>query len=278
MRSKIEAFEGKVARGDARPPYHRGMVDRSAETDGTPPAAERDLSLDGSGERSPPPSVAADAGRALREARRWSGVPVAVSLALVGFSVLFGVYGPRVVDRGAPSIGTPLWEAADAAVEYLDWFAMGFHSQGAEQVPVGEVNATLWDLLRVASVCPDLSSHEFHPLRPQPFNLPGASSAAVVIYVRDSSPGREYLALIVAPFSEQYTLFSEFGQPRFLAPGGAIGVEAAPAERVSSAALAWTNGSVVYVAVGSRKTTLGDVAADLVPAMAGDANSATEGM
>lgn len=251
------------------------MADRSSDPADSPtPAPER--SPEGSGERSPGSSVASDASRALREARRWSGVPVAISLALVGFSVLFGVYGPRVVDRGAPSIGTPLWEAADSAVEYLDWFALRVDSQMVERIAVGEANSQLWNELRVPSVCPDLSAHDFHPSRPQSFSLPGASAAAVVVYTRDAQPGREYLALVVAPFTEQYTLFSDFGQPRFLAPGGAIVVEAAPSERVCSSALAWTNGSVVFLAVGSRKTTLGDVKTDLIPTMAGDASNEAE--
>lgn len=200
--------------------------------------------------------------------RRWSGIPVAASLSLVAFSVLFGVYGPRVVDRGTPAIGTPLWEAVDAAAEYLDQFILNAPYRPGEPVAIGEANAALARLLQQAGTCPDLGRHDFVPTQPQSIHVPGAPQSAVVVYSRAGRGGTEYLGLVIAPYHEQFTLFSEFGRPQFLRPGGAVGVDAAPSDRVDSATLAWTNGSLLFVAVGSRRTTLEDVGADLVPSNA----------
>ncbi len=212
------------------------------------------------------PAVSASA-RSLREERRWSGLPIAASLALVAFAVVFGVYGPRVVDRGSPQVGTPLWEAVDAAVEHLDQYILHAPFRQGEVVAMGEVNAELTTILRMPLACPDLTEHDFVPCRPQALRIPGASDAAVVVFSRGGKNDVEYLSLVIAPYREQYTLFSDFGRPQFLVPGGAIGVDAAPSDRVASSTLAWTNGSLLFVAAGSRRTTLGDVAPDLVPFM-----------
>jgi hypothetical protein len=243
--------------GEARPRHtNRGLSERTIVRMAGSDVAPDTLETSAAAQRPPAP------------VRRWSGLPIATSLALVAFSVVFGVYGPRVVDRGSPSVGTPLWEAVDAAAEYLDQYIFHAPFREDERVAMGEATAELAQILHQPVVCPDLSDHDFLPFKPRRIRVPGAPHAAVVVFARSASGGTEYLSLVIAPYNEQYTLFSEFGRPHFLVPGGAIGVDAAPSDRIASSSLAWTNGTLLFVAIGSKRTTLGDVAPDLAPAMA----------
>jgi hypothetical protein len=244
-------------------PYDRLMVstpEENTEPDGAPGPRTAGASVGES-----VGNATASGARAFREVRRWSGLPVAASLSLVAFAVLFGVYGPRVVDRGSPSVGTPLWEAADSAVDHLERHVLHAPFRDDQSVQMGEANAALAKILGPGFVCPDLGSHLFAPNLPTSIGLPGAAAAAAVVYSRKVPQGIEYLNLVITPYREQYIVMSDFGKPQFLLPGPAIGVEAAPSDRVESRTLAWSNGTAVYVAVGSRKTTLDEVASDLIP-------------
>lgn len=222
----------------------------------------------------PAPSSEATPGRTFdrrvrqsRGDRRWSGLPVAASLALVAFTIIFGVYGPRIVDRGSPSVGTPLWEVVDQVVEHFDTFVSHASFRATDSVDPTTVSAGLTELLHQPFTCPDLTSVEFMPLEPHTLRLSGAARSAAVIFARPTRDGTEYLCLAIAPYAEQYTMFSEFGRPELLPSGGAITVDAAPSEQVHPSALTWTDGTFLYVAVGSRRTTLADVTPALAPAM-----------
>jgi hypothetical protein len=216
--------------------------------------------------------------RPTRDDRRWSGLPIAASLSLVAFAIIFGIYGPRVVDRGSPSVGTPLWEVVDRVVEHFDAFIAHASINDASVIDQESASSILNGLLRtgqidtdgrVPLICPDLTPIDFAPLEPQTLMLPGATRSAAIVFARASKEGMEYLILAIAPYAEQYTLFSDFGRPQLLEPGGAIAVDAAATERVHASALTWTDGAFLYVAVGSRRTTLLDASPSLVPAMSG---------
>jgi hypothetical protein len=209
--------------------------------------------------------------RAAREPRRWSGLPIAASLALVAFAIVFGVYGPRVVDRGSPSVGTPLWEVVDTVVEHFDRFVSHASFRTADAIDTEAASKAMSELLHQAFTCPDLTGVEFAPIEPQMLRLPGASRSGATIYTRMAKDGLEYLCLAVAPYAEQYTMFSEFGRPELLPMGGAITFDAAPSDRIHASALIWTDGAFLYVAIGSRRTTLPDVTPALAPAMSVDA-------
>lgn len=248
-----------------------------------PAAAEESPASHEAAESLPSPS-ANGRRRPSRDDRRWSGLPIAASLALVAFAIIFGIYGPRVVDRGSPSVGTPLWEVVDTVVEHFDAFVAHASLEDASVIDQESASAVINDLLRTGRpddggrqplICPDLTAIDFAPLEPQTLRLPGATRSAALAYTRASKEGMEYLLLAIAPYAEQYTLFSDFGRPQLLEPGGAITVEAAPSERVHASALIWTDGAFLYVAVGSRRTTLLDASPVLVPAMSALARPAS---
>lgn len=213
------------------------------------------------------PRVVERSPRVSREDRRWSGLPIVTSLALVAFAVVFGIYGPRVVDRGSPSVGTPLWEVVDQVVEHFDAFSAHAGVRDSEVIAQESASAAMKDMLRMPFVCPDLTAIDFAPTEPEMLRLAGAARSAAVVYVRAAKDGMEYLCLAVAPYSEQYTVYSDFGRPQLLTAGGAITVDSAPSDRVHASALLWTDGAFLYVAVGSRRTTLLDVSPTLLPAM-----------
>ncbi len=245
----------------------RLLSDPTAEAaDREPRAASETLSATVEARRPSRPS---------REDRRWSGLPIAASLSLVAFAIIFGIYGPRVVDRGSPSVGTPLWEVVDTVVEHFDAFVAHASIDDASVIDQESASSVMNSLLRNGRedgaspvlICPDLTTIDFAPLEPQMLRLPGATRSAAIPFTRASKEGTEFLLLAIAPYAEQYTLFSDFGRPQLLQPGGAITVDAAPSERVHASALIWTDGAFLYVAVGSRRTTLLDASPVLVPAM-----------
>ncbi len=206
--------------------------------------------------------AAATLARRHQEARRWSGLPVAASLALVAFAVIFGVYGPRVVDRGTPTVGTAAWELADEVSEQFDRVVVGF--QNKEPMSLADMSSEVTQLLQEPFIAPDLSDLGYRPLTVQPLTVPGASRAALVLYVAATGTARSFLALGAIPDREQYVVYTALGRPLFLPAGEPFRVETNGGLNSDASATILTTGSMVLVVVGSPKSPALDVATRLL--------------
>ena len=214
----------------------------------------------------------------------WSGLAVAASLALVAFSVLFGIYGPPLGDRGNPSLGTSLFELADVTRSVHDELvfetihAMGKDSPETDGTgPVGsgpsiaEVTAAASRILGVSGRIPDLSQQGFRALVPRATRVPGTpsgGSAANVVYVRGAAGSREFVTLTLIPDDEQFIVYDEFGRPRFVPINRPITIDVSSDGFGQRLALAWTDGNVVHVAHASRPEFLDEVYDALTMSMA----------
>lgn len=190
---------------------------------------------------------------------RWSGIPLAASLALVAFSVLFGIYGPRVVDRTTAPLGIPAWELGNAAIERHHERAVGaMHGQGAAITDLGAAEQDIADLLGVAVRLPGEREFPWTIHAPRPITLPGSAKAVQVFFSRPSGVGdhREGLSLVLVPDHEQYVVFSPFGRPLLLPPGDIYPVDPSPDLSTGSSALLWSDGTVVRILTTFSAATL----------------------
>lgn len=196
--------------------------------------------------------------RRLRRANRhWSGLPLAASLALVAFAVLFGIYGPRVVDRSNPPIGIPAWELADAALErHMERHAMAVHETPAS---IETVEAEATGVLGQPANVPDLSQFGFvvYPIRQ--VALPGAGRAVIVLYGRTGLVQPTFLSLVLVPDREQYVVYSPFGKPTYLPKGDVYPVGNSDGIPGPSEAFVWTDGSLVRVLLSLDGSALDEV-------------------
>lgn len=205
----------------------------------------------------------------------WSGLAVAASLALVAFAVLFGIYGPPLGDRGNPSIGTSLFELADVTRSVHDELVFeAIHSMGKDSpgtdgtgppspgLSIEEVSAAAGRILGQAMRAPDLSPQGYRALVPRATRVPGTpsgASAANVVYVRGTSPSRDFVTLTLIPDDEQFLIYDEFGRPRFVPVNRPITIDISSDGFGQRLALAWTDGNIVHVAHASRPECLDEV-------------------
>ncbi|MFO0827728.1 MAG: hypothetical protein U0572_06210 [Phycisphaerales bacterium] len=196
---------------------------------------------------------------AVRSDARWSGVPVAASLALVAFAVIFGIYGPRVVDRATPPLGIPAWDLGQAAAErHLERMMDAIHGPGADKVTVPQAESELRSILGVPVKLPDGESLGFSIFRPRHVSLPGAARAAQVFYARNALGAPDAVSLILVPDRGQYVVFSPFGRPLFLPPWEVYPVSLPEDVGPEESALLWSDGSIIRVVVALSPKTLGD--------------------
>ena len=190
--------------------------------------------------------------------RRWSGLPIAASLALVAFAVVFGIYGPPVVDRGAPSVGTPTWELADEVVDRFEASFLQRHD--GEIMSRADAAERLRELLPMAVDVPDLSAEGYEPAFVEPASLPAANRAAIVGYVSTQNDRLDYLGVAIVPDQEQYVVYSSFGRPKFLPAFELYPVETDLGQLFEPHASVWSNGSVVFVIAGTRGSPIANAA------------------
>ncbi|MDZ4830286.1 MAG: hypothetical protein SGJ09_08840 [Phycisphaerae bacterium] len=229
-------------------------------------------------ERTPIP-VRSRRGAAAHPHPGWSGLPLAASLALVAFAVIFGVYGPRVVDRATPPLGIPAWDLGEAAsARHFEQRMSALHGPGADPVTAHEAEEELRSILGERVTVPDLSGLGFTLYRPRLVSLPGAARAALLYYARSRPGGPESISLVVVPDREQYVVFSPFGRPLFLPRGEVHAVDLPNEGSEPGHGFLWSDGSFVRVAISLTGSTIDDVA-DLLLASssADDGNAGADG-
>ncbi|MDZ4754062.1 MAG: hypothetical protein SGJ11_06155 [Phycisphaerae bacterium] len=203
-------------------------------------------------------SEAARASRGSDQAKRWSGLPVAASLALVAFAVIFGVYGHRVVDRGSPSLGTTTWELADEVVEQFE-LAVVKHRE-AEPILLVEATSEAQRHLRENVQLPDLSATGFQPIAVESVTLPAATRSVLALYAARKEGFTEFVTVTIVPDREQYVVFSRFGRQIFLPVREPYPVETTPGRESDPHATVWSDGKFVFVVLGSSAPAALDIA------------------
>lgn len=192
---------------------------------------------------------------------RWSGVPLAASLALVAFAIFFGIYGPRVGDRITAPLGIPAWDLGEAAAErFHERRNDAVHGAGAEKTTITDAERDAAALLGSSVRLPDLVADGWTVHAPKPVAVPGSARSVAVTFSRSLVGGVERVSLILVPDNEQYVVFSPFGRPLFLPPWEAYPIEL-PQDTIESAvALLWSDGSVVRVLVAGSEAVLSETA------------------
>lgn len=179
--------------------------------------------------------------------RGWSGLPVAASLALVAFAVLFGIFGPRVADRSAPPVGIPVWELAHAARDrHRERVRLAETSgeRGYEGRSIAEAAA---EILGKPVDIPDLGSIGFELYEPRAVSLPGGGRALLLLYARPQRIHRAFLSIAMLPDKEQFLVYSPFGKPLVLPVGEPYPVDSPDSGFADVPSLVWTDGDLVRI-------------------------------
>lgn len=204
----------------------------------------------------PPPPQGPDAEQP-PPARGWSGLPVAASLALVAFAVLFGIYGPRVVDRANAPLGIPVWELANAAFERHRERVRLAETSAEQTISRADAEVALADLIGSAVTVPDLSSIGFGPLAVRPISLPGAARSAIVLYTGQTESGRRnFVSVALVPDREQFVVYSAFGKPAILPIGEPFAVEPEQPGFGDVPSMVWSDGNVIRILHSPDSRTL----------------------
>ncbi len=224
------------------------MPDEVASPTSPPIGDAREAPNDGPGEASPRPR---------RSDRQWSGLPVAASLALVAFAILFGIFGPRVVDRSNPPVGISAWELASAA---SDRHVTRVHQSAAEKPgELAEIEAEASSALGETASIPDLSALGFQPYGSRQISVPGSGRAVIVLYARTKGVEPTFVSLLLVPDREQYVVYSPFGKPTFLPADEVYPVDTSEGTSGGIEAYLWTDQKVVRVLLSSNGRALDEV-------------------
>jgi hypothetical protein len=178
--------------------------------------------------------------------RGWSGLPVAASLALVAFAVLFGIYGPRVVDRSNPPVGIPVWDLAQA-VQDRHRERVRLAETSGERGYEGDSIAAAAEILGKPVEVPDLSGIGFEPYAPRAISLPGGARALLLLYARPQRIHRSFLSIAILPDKEQFLVYSPFGKPLVLPVGELFSVDPPHGGFADVPSLVWTDGDLVRI-------------------------------
>lgn len=200
-----------------------------------------------------------------RSSNRLNPIALLATLAMVAASVVVGVFGPRLSERAQG----PLVPLGDLVAQARDVQARlqfeTLHRPTTSANPTREVLAELCErALLGAWRPPDLAADGFVLVCAQATELEQSHAAVALLYERAGETPDRFLALFATADHTQFASFDEFGRIEPFAVGRTIVESDDATNPLSSASIAWSDGTLFLLArvdttesLDSLRTALG---------------------
>lgn len=183
---------------------------------------------------------------------------MSAALVLVAASVVVGVWGPRLGESRAIDSLIPLGDialVARRAQRHLELEAL--HRPSDAALPTSDKLAqVVRENLKVEWTPPDLTDIGYIPVVAMPVPILEGSDAVAILYETEGEPSDRFLALFAIPDSGEFALFDDFGRARVMEPPQVVLEEDDAAAPQGPATLAWTDGTLLFMARADARETL----------------------